>query len=355
MPTPSRRRTITLRDGARLTLRPLTPDDKPLLVASFERLSEQSRYRRFFTTVNVISPAQLDYLVNVDHSDHEAIIAIEPSSGEALGVARYIRSEDDPESAEVAVTVADDWQGRGLGRALLDRLTYRARQEGVHRFTALVQADNPASLGLLAGTGETRRRWDTGVVELVVELPPQRGMGARLGRALRAAAAGTLIPAKTLVDRVAVAVAVEASPRPPVRSDRPIRTIVVSADDSEAGAETLAVALGLGAMLGAAVHVVGAYGLLQPPASTDAVLAKATEAARAEGLEVVAHARREDRAEALMAVAAEQEADLLVVSGAGMNRVSLSLVGNVANRVSHHAPCSVLIVRTESAGGDASG
>src|ERR1700722_13417626 len=116
MPTPSRRRTITLRDGARLTLRPITPEDKPLLVASFERLSEQSRYRRFFTTVNVISPAQLDYLVNVDHRDHEAIVAIDPSSGDALGVARYIRSEEDPECAEVAVTVADDWQGRGLGR-----------------------------------------------------------------------------------------------------------------------------------------------------------------------------------------------------------------------------------------------
>ena len=272
MPTPSRRRTITLRDGARVTLRPIAPGDKPLLLASFERLSEQSRYRRFFTTVNALSPAQLDYLVDVDHRDHEAIIAVDPSSGEVLGVARFIRSEEDPECAEVAVTVADDWQGRGLGRALLDRLTYRARQEGVHRFTALVQADNPASLGLLTGAGETRRRWDTGVVELLVELPPQRGMGARLGQALRAAAAGTLVPARTLVDRVAVAV--DASPRPPLRSDRPIRTIVVEAEDSPGAAETLAVALGLAAILGATVHVVGTYGLRQPAASTEAMLAR---------------------------------------------------------------------------------
>jgi len=191
-----------LRDGARVILRPIAPQDKPLLAASFERLSEESRYRRFFTPKNELSEAELDYLVNVDHSDHEAIIAIDPSSGQALGVARYVRATDDAEAAEVAVTVADDWQGRGLGRALLDRLTYRARQEGVRRFTALVQSDNRPSLALLAGGGDTRRGLDTGDVKLVIELPAKRGMGARLVRALRAAAAGSLVPAQTLANRV---------------------------------------------------------------------------------------------------------------------------------------------------------
>src|ERR1700686_3799311 len=204
MASPSRRKTITLRNGARVTLRPIAPEDKPLLAAIFERLSEESRYRRFFTTKAELSAAELNYFVDVDHSDHEAIIAIDPSGGEALGVARYIRSTDDAEVAEVAVTVADDWQGRGLGRALLDRLTYRARREGVRRFSALVQSDNPEALGLAAGVGDTRRQWDTGVVELVIELPPKRGMGAQLARALRAAAAGSLVPAKTLAHRVGV-------------------------------------------------------------------------------------------------------------------------------------------------------
>ena len=88
-----------------------------------------------------LSAAQLDYLVDVDHHDHEAIVAVDPISGEGLAVARYIRSNEDAEVAEVAVTVADDWQGRGLGRALLDRLSYRARREGVRRFTAPVQSD----------------------------------------------------------------------------------------------------------------------------------------------------------------------------------------------------------------------
>lgn len=103
MSTPSRRRTITLRDGARVTLRPIAPEDKPLLAASFDRLSEESRYRRFFTTKPALSAAELDYLVDVDHQDHEAIVAIDRSSGEGLGVARYIRSTDDVEVAEVAV------------------------------------------------------------------------------------------------------------------------------------------------------------------------------------------------------------------------------------------------------------
>jgi nucleotide-binding universal stress UspA family protein/GNAT superfamily N-acetyltransferase len=315
------------------------------LAATFERLSEESRYRRFFTTKNELSPAELAYLTDVDHKDHEAIIAIDPSGGEALGVARYIRSKDDAEVAEVAVTVADDWQRRGLGRALLNRLTYHARREGVRRFNVLVQGDNPNALGLVEGAGGTRQQSHPGVVELVIELPPKRGMGAQLTLALRAAAAGALVPANALAERVAVGV--EPSPRPPVPAARPIRTIVVGADGSETGGKAVAVALRLAADLGAGLHVVSAYGALQAPADAEAVLAAATRAARAEGLEAVTHARREDPAEALIAVAQEQDADLLVVGSSGMSRASRFLLGSVPSELSQHGPCSVLIVRTD--------
>ncbi|MDP9136369.1 MAG: GNAT family N-acetyltransferase [Actinomycetota bacterium] len=343
MSTPSRRRTITLRDGARVTLRPIAPEDKPLIAATFERLSEASRYRRFFTTKHELSAAELAYLVDVDHTDHEAIIAIDPSNGEALGVARYIRFKDDAEVAEVAVTVADDWQRRGLGRALLDRLTYHARREGVRRFSALVQGDNPGALGLLEGVGDTRQQRDSGVVELVIELPPKRGMGAQLAGALRAAAAGSLVPAKTLAHHVAVGVG--SSPRPPVQPGRPIRTIVVGTDGSETAAKALAVALSLSRVLGTALHVVSAYGVLQAPSK--AVLEAATRAAAAVGLEAVTHARRDDPAEALITVAEEQHADLVVVGNRGMRGASRFLLGSVPDKVSSHAPCSVLIVRTD--------
>jgi nucleotide-binding universal stress UspA family protein len=132
-----------------------------------------------------------------------------------------------------------------------------------------------------------------------------------------------------------------------VHPRRPIRTIVVGADGSETAGEALAVALWLGRVLGAGLHVVSAYGVLQAPSDAEVVLAAATRAAAAEGLEAVTHARREDPAEALIAVAEEQHADLLVVGNRGMSRPSRFLLGSVANKVSHHAPCSVLIVRTD--------
>ena len=207
-----RQRTITLRDGARATLRPIAPDDAPLVAASFERLSDDSRYRRFFTLQESLLPAQLDYLINVDHHDHEAIIAVHPSSGDALGIARYIRSQEDSEIAEVAVTVADDWQRRGLGGALLTHLAFRARREGVRRFSALVMSGNPAAVKLLNGIGDTQSRRGAGAVELIVELPAQRWIGARFANLLRAAATGSVLPAKTLAHRIAVGAG--SSPRP---------------------------------------------------------------------------------------------------------------------------------------------
>jgi nucleotide-binding universal stress UspA family protein/RimJ/RimL family protein N-acetyltransferase len=340
------RRTITLRDGARATLRPIAPDDRALLTASFARLSGQSRYRRFLTTKNELSEAELDYLVDVDHHDHEAIVAVDPATGEGLGVARYIRWPDDAELAEVAVTVADDWQGRGLGRALLDRLTYRARREGVRRFSALVQGENRASIRLLEGLGDAQRQWATGEVELIIELPPRRGMGARLRNALRAAAAGSLVPAHTLAQRVAAGVG--ASPHPPVRPGHPIRVIVVGTDGSRAGAQALAVALQLTVAMMAELHVVSTDGAAPPQSDAEELLAAARRAASAEEVEAVTHARRGDLSKALIAVATEHHGDLVVVGSTAQNRSSTSFSGSLPDRISHRAPCSVLIVRTDS-------
>jgi nucleotide-binding universal stress UspA family protein/RimJ/RimL family protein N-acetyltransferase len=326
-------------------LRPIAPGDKELLTASFARLSERSRYRRFLTTKNVLSEPELDYLVDVDHKDHEAIVAIDPATGEGLGVARYIRSRDDAELAEIAVTVADDWQGRGLGRALLDRLTYRARREGVRRFSALVQDENQASIRLLEGLGDTRRHWDTGEVELVIELPPRRGMGARLGNALRAAAAGSLVPAHTLAYRVAAGVSV--STHRPVRPGHPIRVIVVGADGSEEGRHALAVALQLTVAVGAELHLVIAHGAAPVPSDAEELLTAARRAAGTKELEAVTHARRGDLSRALIAVAKEHQGDLVVVGGDDPDGSSRAFSGRLPDRISHRAPCSVLIVRTD--------
>jgi nucleotide-binding universal stress UspA family protein len=140
---------------------------------------------------------------------------------------------------------------------------------------------------------------------------------------------------------------VRSSPRPPVRPGRAIRTIVVGTDGSETGADALAVALQLAAALRSELHVVSAYGPFQAPSEAESVLAEATRAVRAEGLEAVTHARRDDPADALIAVAQEHDADLLVVGSRSMGRASRQHPDSVPNKVFHHALCSVLIVRPD--------
>jgi RimJ/RimL family protein N-acetyltransferase len=177
-----------LRDGEQIVIRPIRPEDRAELAAGMQRLSPESRYRRFLTPASELSAAQLSYLTEVDHSDHEALVALEPETGHGIGVARFVRSPEDRELAEVAVAVADSWQGRGVGTALLGRLAERARAEGVSRFTAEVLAENSPMLELIDAIGEAHVvDRDQGSVAIEVDLPPE-GIGATLREALRAAA-----------------------------------------------------------------------------------------------------------------------------------------------------------------------
>jgi GNAT superfamily N-acetyltransferase len=106
----------------------------------------------------------------VDHHEHEALIALDPATGRGAGVARYVRDDGDPQAAEIALTVADGWQGRGLGTELLARLSGRARQEGIGRLTAVVSYDNvPAGL-LLRSADAVETRRGLGTVEYEISL-----------------------------------------------------------------------------------------------------------------------------------------------------------------------------------------
>jgi GNAT superfamily N-acetyltransferase len=170
-------------------IRPIEPDDKDALARGFDRLSERSRYRRFLSPRGPLTDAELRYLTEVDHHDHEALVAVEPETGEGVGVARFVRSPEDPKLAELAVAVADDWQGHGVGSLLAAELAKRARDEGITCFTALALAENDAILGLLQDLGEVRTgRTELGTVELAVDLPDD-GI-SRLRRLLRAVARG---------------------------------------------------------------------------------------------------------------------------------------------------------------------
>ena len=104
---------------------------------------------QFLGAKKELSAAELRYLTDVDHHDHEALAALGHDSGRSVGVARYIRHTEDRQAAEVSVTVIDDWQGQAQGTELLTELSERARQDGVERFTAVASADNAALAGLM--------------------------------------------------------------------------------------------------------------------------------------------------------------------------------------------------------------
>jgi RimJ/RimL family protein N-acetyltransferase len=163
-----------LRDGSTVLIRPVRSTDAPLLADGFARRSPQSRQMRFLGTKTTLSAAELRYVTKVDHYDHEAIGALSAADGRSAGIARYVRDAGDPQAAGIAATIADDWQGRGLGTELLSRLSERTRQAGIHRFTALVAADNAAMAGLLRKLGACLAGRGPGTVEyeLALVIPP---------------------------------------------------------------------------------------------------------------------------------------------------------------------------------------
>lgn len=130
----------------------------------------------------------LRYFTEVDHHDHEALLAIEPESRDAIGVARYVRLPDDPTRAEAAITVIDGWQGRGVGSLLLDLIAGRARSEGITHFRAVVLGTNSETIALLETLGPLEVVGRThGAVEFDAPLPSY-GIGPGLHGMLRAAA-----------------------------------------------------------------------------------------------------------------------------------------------------------------------
>jgi RimJ/RimL family protein N-acetyltransferase len=163
---------VELRDGTRALIRPISPKDRERLDEGFQSASAESIFMRFLGPQPRLSSRQLDYLTAIDHVRHEALIAVDPDSGQSFGTARYVRSEEDPATAEFAVGVGDRWMRIGLGTALLNALVVRAREAGITRFTGLIHPDNTAIKRLIervAGPYETRLAGQ-GALEVVVEL-----------------------------------------------------------------------------------------------------------------------------------------------------------------------------------------
>lgn len=330
---------VTLRDGSRLLIRPIEPDDREALAEGHRRLSPESQYRRYFSPKPELHEHELDYLTQVDHHDHEALVAVDPETSDGVGVARYVRTG--PQAAEPAIAVADDWQRRGVAGLLLDRLVDRARAEGIRRFEAPVLATNHEAIRVMERLGRTTLRRQGGEVDLRVELPAGTGAGPGLGTLLKEFATGALEPAQTLVERLW-----REHPRRGAADAVRSNLIVVGTDGSAPAAAAVEVAAELAAASGAVIDVVGAHRFLPPDHSEiSAAVRAAAESLRDRGLVVNEHVRRGDPALVLTDIAAEENARLVVVGGGEPSKAARRLIGSVTDLVAERSPCDVLIVR----------
>jgi RimJ/RimL family protein N-acetyltransferase len=148
-----------LRDGERVLLRPIRPDDADQLREGFRRLSERSRFLRFFTPLAALPAEWATRLTDLDHQTHRAWVAYDPDAagvappGLGVGVARLIQLDDDPTAAEAAVAIADDYQGRGIGRLMLDVVVGTAVAVGYRTLVTNVLRENHRMLELVRGVG----------------------------------------------------------------------------------------------------------------------------------------------------------------------------------------------------------
>jgi protein lysine acetyltransferase len=163
---------VKLRDGARLRIRPILPTDRGKLADTQPGFSRESHYKRFFSAPP-LSDKVVQYLVDVDYFDHFAWVALPADDDDEPGVAsaRYIRERTAPDTAEVAFSVVDDYQGRGLGTLLVGALAVAAAQNGVRRFRARVLAENEAMRAILRRAGARLDFAEPGVLETVVDVP----------------------------------------------------------------------------------------------------------------------------------------------------------------------------------------
>ena len=130
-----------------ITVRPLRNGETAAVQGVFDRLGPRSRLLRFGGAKNVLTHAELEQLARVDDR-HLVLVAL--IDGEPVGISRLVRDEDDPALGEIAFSVGDDWQGRGVGSVLVDRLACEARAAGIERLSATISTDNAASLKLIS-------------------------------------------------------------------------------------------------------------------------------------------------------------------------------------------------------------
>jgi len=147
----------TLKDGRGVIIRGIRPDDKAMIKAAFQHLSSQSIYQRFFSTKSTLTEAELKWGAEVDFEKTVALV-VELDEGPQLAIiggGRYIEydGEDAVRTAEIAFTVEDEFQGKGIGKLFMKHLTFIARAKGVTRFEAFVLTMNKGMLRVFSSSG----------------------------------------------------------------------------------------------------------------------------------------------------------------------------------------------------------
>ncbi len=146
-------RHLALRGGRAARVRPLRPSDRDLYERAVVDLSPRSRYLRFFAPIARPSARLLDQMTHADGRRHVAHVALTPDETRAVGVVRYVRLDDEPRAAELAIAVSDDWQGHGLGVELLGHSAEHARLAGLRSLIATSMRENLGAARLLRASG----------------------------------------------------------------------------------------------------------------------------------------------------------------------------------------------------------
>ena len=164
---------LTLPNGTVVSLRPLVAEDRNDLAEGFERLSEESRYRRFMTPTARLTPRELTYFSELDYRDHFAWgLQVATDRGwDGAGVARYVRLPEEESGADTAFTVLDEYQGQGIGQVLFLALAVAGRVKGIERFHFDVLAENGPMLAVLRKFGVSMEVSE-GLTHGVLELAP---------------------------------------------------------------------------------------------------------------------------------------------------------------------------------------
>ena len=173
---------VQIRDGTHLFLRPVLPGDSERTVHGHVIFSSETIYRRFMSA-RVPSLAMMQYLAEVDYVDHFVWVMVDGS--DPVADARFVRDVDDPTIAEIAFTVADAYQGRGIGSFLIEALAVAARVDGVERFSARMLSDNLPMRTIMDQHGAVWQREDIGVITTVIDVPRDLKLGRDMEKQIK--------------------------------------------------------------------------------------------------------------------------------------------------------------------------